>query len=80
MIANGFIYILFIKFAEKIMKKELSYTEAYNELQLIAENLESGKYSIDEISEKIKRAAELVNYCKTKLRTIETEIDEALGK
>lgn len=62
------------------MKKELSYTEAYNELQLIAENLESGKYSIDEISEKIKRAAELVNYCKTKLRTIETEIDEALGK
>ncbi len=62
------------------MKKELSYTEAYNELQLIAENLESGKYSVDEISEKIKRAAELVNYCKTKLRTIETEIDEALGK
>lgn len=62
------------------MKKELSYTEAYNELQLIAENLESGKYSIDEISEKIKKAAELVNYCKTKLRTIETEIDEALGK
>jgi exodeoxyribonuclease VII small subunit len=62
------------------MQKELSYTEAYNELQIIAENLESGKYNIDEISDKIKRAAELVNYCKTKLRTIENEIDEALGK
>ncbi len=62
------------------MKKELSYSEAYKELQLIAENLESGKYSIDEISEKIKRAAELVNFCKTKLRSIETEIDETLGK
>ncbi len=62
------------------MKKELSYSEAYKELQLIAENLETGKYTIDEISEKIKRAAELVNFCKTKLRSIETEIDEALGK
>lgn len=62
------------------MKKELGYSEAYKELQLIAENLETGKYTIDEISEKIKRAAELVNFCKTKLRSIETEIDEALGK
>lgn len=62
------------------MQKELSYTEAYNELQIIAENLESGKYNIDEISDKIKRAAELVNYCKTKLRSIENEIDEALAK
>lgn len=62
------------------MKKELSYSEAYKELQLIAENLETGKYTIDEISEKIKRAAELVNFCKTKLRSIETEIDETLGK
>lgn len=62
------------------MKKELGYSEAYKELQLIAENLETGKYTIDEISEKIKRAAELVNFCKTKLRSIETEIDETLGK
>jgi exodeoxyribonuclease VII small subunit len=62
------------------MKAEISYTEAYEELQMIAENLESGKYSIDEISEKIKKAAELVNYCKSKLRSIETELDNTLGK
>jgi exodeoxyribonuclease VII small subunit len=61
------------------MKKELSYTEAYNELQTIASNLENGNYEIDELSEKIKRAGELVNFCKEKLRKIEDDINEVLN-
>ncbi|MGE5355865.1 MAG: exodeoxyribonuclease VII small subunit [Deltaproteobacteria bacterium] len=61
------------------MKKELSYSEAYNELQLIASDLEKGKYEIDELSEKIKRAAELVSYCKTKLRQIEENVNEVMN-
>lgn len=61
------------------MKKDLSYSEAYNELQTIASNLENGKYEIDELSVKIKRAGELVNFCKEKLRIIEEDINEVLN-
>lgn len=61
------------------MKKELSYTEAFNELQTIASNLENGNYEIDELSVKIKRAGELVSFCKEKLRIIEDDINEVLN-
>lgn len=61
------------------MKKELSYTEAFNELQTIASNLENGNYEIDELSVKIKRAGELVSLCKEKLRIIEDDINEVLN-
>lgn len=61
------------------MKKELTYTEAYNELLIIASNLENGIYEIDELSVKIKRAGELVLFCKEKLRIIEEDINDVLN-
>ena len=61
------------------MEKELSYSEAFNELQAIAVNMENGTFEIDELSVKIKRATELVNFCKEKLRTIEDDINETLN-
>jgi exodeoxyribonuclease VII small subunit len=61
------------------MKKEISYTEAYNELQIIAQNLENGSYEVDELSAKIKRATELLNLCREKLRTIEEDTNEIIN-
>ena len=60
------------------MAKKLNYDNAYEELQSILERLQSEEIGLDTLSQEIKRAAELVTFCKEKLRTIEAEIDESL--
>lgn len=56
-------------------KKTLSYQSAMQELQTIVAQLEANAIGIDELSEKVKRAAELVQFCQKKLRTTEKEMD-----
>lgn len=60
------------------MKDTLSYKAALAELQAIVAALQSGEIKIDELAEKSKRAAELVDFCKTKLRSIEQAVGETL--
>lgn len=55
-------------------KKNLTYQEAFNEIEQIVKNIEENKYSIDELGEKVKRVAELVNFCKEKLKYTEEEL------
>ena len=57
------------------MSKEPNYTEAFEELQEIVVEIEQGEISVDELSEKVKRAAVLIKICKAKL--IRTEEDVA---
>ena len=56
-------------------KKIKSYQSAMEELQTIVAQLEANAIGIDELSEKVKRAAELVQFCQEKLRTTEKEMD-----
>ena len=56
-------------------KKVLSYKSALEELQTIVTQLEANAIGIDELSEKVKRAAELVQFCQEKLRATEKEMD-----
>lgn len=56
-------------------KKTLNYQSAMEELQIIVAQLEANAIGIDELSEKVKRAAELVQFCQQKLRTTEKEMD-----
>ena len=56
-------------------KKILSYQSAMEELQIIVSQLEEHKVGIDELSEKVKRAAELVKFCQEKLRATEQEVN-----
>ncbi len=58
------------------MKK--SYTEAYKELQTLVELLENAEISVDELSEKIKLATELIKVCETKLASTETEVSKII--
>jgi len=58
--------------------KELSYTEAYEELQAIVADIEQGEISVDELSAKVKRAAMLIKICKNKLSTTETDVNKIL--
>lgn len=55
-----------------------NYTEAFEELQLIVTEIEQGEISVDELSEKVKRAALLINICKEKLTTTEEDVNVIL--
>lgn len=59
-------------------KTTISYEEAMEELQSIIGDLQSEAIGIDQLSDKVKRAAELIEYCKTKLRTTEEDINTLL--
>ncbi len=60
------------------MNEKLNYTAAFEELQQIVSEIELGEISVDELSEKVKRAAELIKVCKTKLSTTEEDVKEIL--
>lgn len=53
---------------------QLSYEEALAELQEIVSAIESDTIGMDELSQKVKRAAELMTYCKKKLHQTKEEI------
>jgi len=57
------------------MAKKISFDKAYEELQNILHELQNEETNIDKLSDKLKTAKELVAICKTKLRSIEKEID-----
>jgi exodeoxyribonuclease VII small subunit len=60
------------------MSKELNYTKAFDELQRIVADIEDGEISVDELSEKVKRASELIHICKTKLTSTEEDVNQIL--
>jgi exodeoxyribonuclease VII small subunit len=60
------------------MSKNMNYTEAFEELQEIVLEIEQGEISVDELSAKVKRAAELIKICKTKLTTTEEDVNKIL--
>ena len=60
------------------MSKEITYTEAFKELQVIVQDIEEGGISVDELSVKVKRAAQLIKICKTKLTSTEEDVNQIL--
>lgn len=58
--------------------QEISYQEAYDELQAIVREIEDNSVSVDILSEKIKRAMFLIDYCKQKLQKIEIDVDKLI--
>jgi exodeoxyribonuclease VII small subunit len=60
------------------MKNQPNYTEAFKELQEIVSEIEGGDISVDELSEKVKRAALLIKICKDKLTATEEDVNQIL--
>ncbi|HEX5170951.1 MAG TPA: exodeoxyribonuclease VII small subunit [Cyclobacteriaceae bacterium] len=60
------------------MSDRINYVEAFDELQKIVSEIEQGEISVDELSEKVKRAAELIKICKSKLTTTEEDVNKIL--
>ena len=60
------------------MAEQLNYSDAFEELQKIVAEIEHGEISVDELSQKVKRATELIKICKTKLTTTEEDVNKIL--
>jgi len=55
-------------------EQDLTYSAAYEELENIALEMENESVSIDELARRVKRAAELIEFCQKKLRNTEKEV------
>ena len=60
------------------MSEQINYTAAFEELQAIVTEIEKGEISVDELSQKVKRASELIKICKLKLTTTEEDVNKIL--
>lgn len=60
--------------------KQLTYSRALTELEQIIAEIESEDIDIDTLSEKVKRAAFLINLCKSRLRNTEEEVKKVLSE
>jgi len=58
--------------------EEQSYSRAIEELEKIVTEIENEDISVDELSEKVKRAAELIRICKAVLYKTEDEVNAVL--
>ena len=55
-----------------------SYAEAFRELQDIVAEIEQGEISVDDLSDKVKRASLLIRICKDKLSRTEEDVSKIL--
>lgn len=60
--------------------KELSYKEAIAQLEQIVHKIENEEPDVDELTAMVQKAADLMQFCKKKLKSTEEEINQALEK
>jgi len=56
----------------------ITYTEAFEELKEIVDQLENDNISVDELTEKMKRATTLMKICRDKLTKTEEEVNKTI--
>ena len=62
------------------MSKGPKYEAAFAELQSIVTKMENDELDIDQLSEQLKRAQELIKLCKDKLTKTDEEIKKILAE
>lgn len=60
------------------MNKNLTYAGAIAELETIVSEIENASIGVDELSEKVKRAASLIRFCREKLTATEKDVNTIL--
>lgn len=60
------------------IRKDISYSDALTELESIIHLIENEEIDVDNLTEKVKRAAYLIKICKEKLRITEGEVKKVL--
>ncbi|MCE5332483.1 MAG: exodeoxyribonuclease VII small subunit [Bacteroidales bacterium] len=62
-------------------KSKLTYTEAVTELEKILAELEGNTdVNLEIISERVKRAAELMEFCKKQLHELDKELEKMMSE
>ena len=59
-------------------ESKVNYVQAFEELQAIVTEIELGQITVDILSEKVKRASELIAICKAKLSSTEEDVNQIL--
>lgn len=62
------------------MEENIKYEEAFAELQTLVHKMENDELDIDQMSEQLKRAQELIRLCKDKLTKTDEEIKKILAE
>lgn len=60
------------------MEQILSYEAAFQELKEIETEIANETVSVDVLAEKVKRASYLIQFCQTKLRATELEVNNII--
>ncbi len=61
-----------------INEEIMTYADAVSELEQIITEMEDASVGIDELTEKVRRAAFLLQYCRNKLTATEQEVNNIL--
>lgn len=62
------------------MKENITYSEAFEQLQDIVKQMENADISVDDLSENIKTATKLIKICKDKLTKTEEEVNKTISE
>jgi len=58
--------------------RQMTYSQALTELEKIMTEIESEDTDVDVLAEKVKRAAQLIKFCRTRLKSTEEDVKKAL--
>jgi len=61
-----------------MVKKDITYSQALKDLESIVRKIENEEPDVDELSNLVKKASELIKYCKRKLKSTEEELKKNL--
>jgi exodeoxyribonuclease VII small subunit len=57
-------------------KNKLTYTSAITQLEEIVKEIESGEIDVDVLTERARKASELIKFCKNRLRSTQKEVEK----
>lgn len=60
-------------------KTEPSYRDAITEIERILSLIDEGRLEVDELTAKVKRVTFLLEFCRKKLRSAESEIEKIVS-
>lgn len=58
----------------------ITYKEAIDEIEQIIDRIESEELDVDELSAQVKRAGNLLQWCKSRLKNTEEELTRTLDE
>ncbi len=62
----------------EIPASELTYQDAMSQLETILESLEGDSLDVDALSERVSRAAQLIEHCRSRIERARTEVERVV--